>query len=76
MVPNFKNGHTFINEIAIYFSKLNYVSELLTKSSSESINQNQMRDLAKITCRKQKAFRLGMWSGALSVCLLLISNLT
>ena len=73
MMPNLKKLKEwpyFYNEIAIYWSQQGYLSGLLIKTSSNHNEEKLIRDLAKITSRKNNALRWGFWSGTLSICLI------
>ena len=73
MIPNlkkFKERSYFSNEMAIYRSQQGYLSGLLNKTSTNSNEEKLIRDLAKITIKKNNALRWGFWSGTLSICLI------
>jgi len=78
LMPNLKNlgsGSTLFNKIAKYRSQQDYVSYLLTKTSSDQDEEKIVRDLANVTNRKNYAFRWGLWSALLCICLIVIMSL-
>ena len=78
MMPNLKKLKEwpyFSDEIAIYRSQQGYLSGLLSKTSSDANEEKLIRDLAKITSRKNNALRWGFWSGTLSICFIVIMAL-
>ena len=80
MMPNLKNStstNVFFNEIVKYRSQQEYVSGELTKTSNELYLEklNHVYDLAKVFSRKHNAFRWGLWSATLAICLIVIREL-
>ena len=73
MMPNLKKlkeWSYFPNEMAIYRSQQGYLPSLLNKTSSDPNEEKLIRDLAKITSRKNNALRWSFLSGTLSICLI------
>ena len=75
MMPNLKKLKVwlyFSKEIAINGSQQGYLFGLFRKTSTIANEDKLIRDLAKITSKKNNALRWGFWSGTLSICLVVV----